>query len=287
MEDISKALLIAAAVFFAILLLSALVLFYNQVSTFYNTKHEATVMEQTQKFNSRFENYNRKDVRGNDLISLMNKVINYNQLESYDEGTNYPRIRVTIRLGNENILKEFDSPNANGTSINRYLTHTITNTTADGEAWKNDKELIAITNTSSEMIQYLNAQEGIDNVTDTKLRQLATNAPNIIISENGDRAVSNRFKRAEIIEEILGIKVGITPNADQECKIVLYEANGRTKIGQSIMDAVINATSQYYQYNQFKKAHFDCTEMTYDDETNRVVEMKFVLQTKNGKVVFD
>ena len=37
----------------------------------------------------------------------------------------------------------------------------------------------------------------------------------------------------------------------------------------------------YYEYIQFKRAHFDCTDIEYDGETGRVIGMKFEF---NGKI---
>ena len=78
MENATKALLIAAGVLLAMMLISLLVMGYNRISSYYEQKHELIMAEQLDKFNKEFQNYNRSDIRGNELISLMNKVIDYN-----------------------------------------------------------------------------------------------------------------------------------------------------------------------------------------------------------------
>lgn len=279
MENATKALLIAAGMFFAILILSALVMAYNEISAYYAQEHEATVIEQAQKFNAKFENFHRDNIRGSDLISLMNKVIDYNATEAYFVGTDYERIRVTITLGNS-ILNQFKYKEDDGTQRNLYLTGTITNTTGTGVKWKDDKNLITITNTPSYLSSSL-VGIGIRNISDTQLQQLTTGIGNIITNESEDWAAYDRLKRAELIKDVLGISyimdsvTGISP----------------PNVIRTTILPIKDVVSQYYQYMQFKRAYFNCTEMIYDTETNRVVEMNFKVKTKlvNGveKVVFN
>ena len=57
------------------------------------------------------------------------------------------------------------------------------------------------------------------------------------------------------------------------------------KKGSSIIEEVY----KYYEYVQFKRAHFNCTSLdgkgksgvTYDSNTGRIIEMNFVF---NGKI---
>lgn len=274
MENALKALLIAAGMFFAILIISALVMFYNQISSFYEQEHELAITEQAQAFNARFENYNRNSIRGSDLISLMNKVIDYNATESYFDGTGYERIKVTIDLVSEDIIEQFKYTSEYDT--NKYLMKKITNTSGIGTNWQNDRSLVAITNTSADLCNELKTL-GISNATDTKLQQLSSNISNIIVDENSEQEKSYRFKRATIIKDIL--------NADIE----VDENTGKTKTeSKDFVDNIKNITNKYYQYTQFKRAYFDCIKMRYDSETNRIVEMNFKVQLdSDNKVVFD
>lgn len=98
MENAAKGLLIAAGMFIAVLLMSLLIMLYNNVSEYYALQHEYKEVEQVQEFNAKFDNYNRNDIRGSDLISLMNRVIDYNSTQSYFEEMGYGRIKVTITL---------------------------------------------------------------------------------------------------------------------------------------------------------------------------------------------
>ena len=107
MENITKALLMAAGMLLAVLILSLLVMAYNKLSGYYEQSQELLTAEQLDKFNKQFQNYaGRKDIRGNELISLMNKIIDYNESESYQVGTNYEPIKVKITIG-ENLVDAF------------------------------------------------------------------------------------------------------------------------------------------------------------------------------------
>ena len=281
MEDVTKALLMAAGMFLAVLILSALVVFYNQISAFYTAEHEATVIAQTKEFNSRFENFHRNNIRGSELISLMNRVIDYNATQSYLDGTNYKRIRVKIHIGAENVEEfKYQTNGAKYGSTNKYITADITNT--NGNDWQNDKKLIEIANTSTELCEKLKSI-GVTNPTDTQLQQLSSNASSIILGagDDGEKisdvwAIEYRIKRADLIKRALGINIEIN------------QETGITKpVSVSKINDIKDITSQYYQYTQFKRAYFDCVEVKYDSDTNRVEEMNFKLQTKDGKVVFD
>ena len=51
MENLSKALLIAAGMLFTVMILSMLMITYNQVASHYQQQHELAVIDQTELFN--------------------------------------------------------------------------------------------------------------------------------------------------------------------------------------------------------------------------------------------
>lgn len=243
MENISKALLIAAGMLILIMILSLLVIGYQQISAYYSRQHDATMVEQTIEFNKRFENYNRNDIRGNELISLMNRVIDYNATQVYEEETKFKRLILSINVGEQDILDQFKYD----ASLEGKITSEIDNRS-------NDRDLIKITGVE------LNSKSIIgNNVTTTQLQRLSANI-HYIMDDNNEEV------RDEKIRSIL----------TQIKKEDTYNINN-----------IKNATAQYYEYTQFKRACFNCTGVEYDPDTGRVVRMTFKLQTKNdGKVVF-
>lgn len=283
MENLTKALLIAAAMMIVVLILSILVMGYNRISDYYKQEHELTAIEQTAEFNKRFENYHRKNIRGNDMISLMNRVIDYNTSQSYQDETSYPRIRVTIEIGAEN-LQYFQY------NTIRYLTPKITNTEGSGSVYDNDKQLIAITNTPTNLIEYAKSN-GIEGMTDEKLQKLSAEISNLMVSETDTTSgsIKTRFKRAQVLESILGLKVGYYgETGDYDIRIDRETAiTTGWSDGLKIIEKIQDIATQYYEYTQFKRAKFNCTEIEYDATTGRVVEMNFKVQTNDNGVVFE
>ena len=101
MENASKALLIAAGILIAILLISLLIYAGKMISEYQENKVNLANIEDTSKFNEQFAQYNRSDVQGTDLISLIHKVIDYNErmtTDSINNADTYKYIDLTINM---------------------------------------------------------------------------------------------------------------------------------------------------------------------------------------------
>ena len=292
MENAAKALLIGAGFLLALMLISLLVMGYNRISSHYEQKHELLTIEQLDKFNKQFQNYNRSDIRGNELISLMNKVIDYNVSQSYQEGTGYEPIKVEIVINKngEPLIDEFKYE-IYGTAI---VSGIIKNTTGSGTPYERDRELVAITETPSNLIDEVLV------FTDTQLQKLTAEISNILFNENISsmddlakyRLSENRRTRGILLRNILNLKVITERSTEGEYDIKLKTDEYYKAIeGQDKIEKIKEIVSQYYQYTQFKRACFECVEMTHNVETGRINGMKFQVQTKevDGKtiVVFD
>lgn len=306
MENIAKALLIAAGILFSVMLLSMLMITYNQISSHYQQKHELAVMEQVERFNREFENYNRQYIRGNDLISLMNKVIDYNASQVYNESIGSKRILVEINMvpdGKElaTIMKQFKWPTEETTSITN---ETIVEFDDDGKItnsgagkYTSDKELIKITGITNRLINEAKSikkynNEGNEeslNITDTELQKLSSDIPNIVLTdkeESDNQYYSKRFYRANLLKYILGLSFG----DGDEFDIKIENETGiiEDSVSDNKIAKIKEIACQYHQYTQFKRACFRCTEVEYDLETKRIVGMNFEVQIKDdGNVIFD
>lgn len=100
MENASKALLIAGGVLIAILIVSVLVVTLNIVNSNQRTREKALATEQLAEFNQKYESYNKKALRGTDIITLMKMAIENNNSATSD---NPYYINVVIDLGNDKI----------------------------------------------------------------------------------------------------------------------------------------------------------------------------------------
>ena len=79
MENASKALLMAGGVLIALLIISALILMFNQIGDYEKAQDASKKDSQLAEFNKDFERYlDDKDITGADIVSLINKVIDYN-----------------------------------------------------------------------------------------------------------------------------------------------------------------------------------------------------------------
>lgn len=262
MENATKALLISAGIMLAVMILSLMLVIYNQISSYYAAQHEEKEIEQLKDFNEIFENYHRDKIRGSDMLSLMNRIIDYNERQSYEENKQYPRMRVTIDLGSH--IDEFKFSGDVTTPNVLPVRGVITNKTA-GDQRTEDKKLIAVTEIENVLI----SNNAAFNLTSTKLQQLSADISNIVIdpvyeTEDSVTADNIREKRKKILKSILGREC-----ADQEIK------------------KLKDIACQYYEFTQFKRALFNCTEVIYDQATGRICEMNFEAYTKNNMVVFN
>ena len=143
MENASKALLMAGGILIALLVISALVLMFNQIGAYGKSQEEMKKNSQIVEFNKDFERYlDDKGIDGTDIISLMNKVINYNNKAKkggVENSIDYS-IKMTITISN---LDEFNYKYAysnNSNKIFKFDSYTIGDDNALGNQLKSDLE---------------------------------------------------------------------------------------------------------------------------------------------------
>lgn len=96
MENATKALLIGAGMLFTIAIVSIVWIAYGNISGYYNAKQSNIDQEQLAVFNNEYAVYDR-DLTGFELVSLINKVIDFNE-HKIDEG--YTQMSVTAVISN-------------------------------------------------------------------------------------------------------------------------------------------------------------------------------------------
>ena len=82
MENATKALLIAGGILIIMLIITLLVVFRSQLASYMEEKHNEKIVAQVVEVNSKFSEYQGKEIRGNELISIMNRIIDYNNLQA-------------------------------------------------------------------------------------------------------------------------------------------------------------------------------------------------------------
>ena len=80
MENASKALMIAGGILIGLLVIGALVLMYNQIGDYEKAQSRMDKNSQLAEFNNDYERYlDDKGINGTDVLSLINKVMDYNK----------------------------------------------------------------------------------------------------------------------------------------------------------------------------------------------------------------
>ena len=246
MENASKALIMAGSVLIALMIIGALILTFSNITAYQETNTRSTRSTQMAEFNSQYETYNRKDVRGSDLYSLLNKAIDYNRRES-TAGTNwadrgqemaYEPMTITFTISNISELS------ADGT--NRLFTSSTNEVTGKSNDFGNK------------------VKDEIDDLEDTygqtSLTNLTTNLTKIFIDDGADVD-----KKEEAVKNFNSASRKLTVNNFSEID----------------EDSTIRSdVYKYYEYIQFKRAHFDCEKVEYNNQTGRITKMEFKF---NGK----
>lgn len=93
MENASKALIMAGSVLIALIVISLLVVFYNNIRNLQKTELSVEQQEKAGEFNKQYEVYQR-DIYGSELLSLVNKINDYNKIEAENEG--YTKIEIYV-----------------------------------------------------------------------------------------------------------------------------------------------------------------------------------------------
>ena len=98
MENASKALIMAAGVLISLVILGAFMLMMSNLTDYQDKSYQAHADAQTVDFNNQYVSYARDNIRGNDMISLMNKVLDYNDRKT-DEG--YTEMQISFTISND------------------------------------------------------------------------------------------------------------------------------------------------------------------------------------------
>ena len=246
MENASKALIMAGSVLIALMIIGALILTFSNLTAYQETNTRSTRSTQMAEFNSQYENYNRKDVRGSDLYSLLNKAIDYNRRES-SEGTNWAD--KGQEMAYEPMVIEFTIDKSELVAPDDASRLFTTNTyTVSGKS--ND-----FGNKVKDEIDDLEGEYG-----QSSLTNLTTNLTKIFIDDS-----STSQEKKEAVQNFNSASKKKTVSDFKEIK-----ENSQIR----------NDVYKYYEYIQFKRAHFDCEKVEYNNETGRITKMKFKF---NGK----
>ena len=268
MENASKALIMAGGVLIALMVIGALLLMFSNLSSYQETNTQGERSAQVVEFNNQFSTYNHDDIRGSDLYSLLNSAINYNRTQSTagtrnpedttwaDQGTDIAYEPITIKF-NINV-SELSADNKNRLFTgNGNTTYTVSGNTNTFE------------NTIQPIINSLENAYGTNSLTNLTTNITKIFPTNPSTSQQNDAVAA--FKSACKKNSITTIKNDGTNGTT-------YTVNNITwndlKVSADTSGSIRNNIYKYYEYVQFKRARFDCTNVTYNENTGRI--------TRNG-----
>ena len=265
MENATKALLMAAGVLLTMLIVMLLLFFKGKITEFYDEQGKIEDIENVEKFNKQFTNYERKKVYGYELISLANMLEDYNTRQSDADGAQndekYKPIKLVFSFPNR-VLNEVINTIWYSDEVNHFFRKNKNNY----EQSKNKTEIVEIINKATEI------ENRFSNM------QIATKLAKSIDSLIIDDKDSDRIDR---IAREQGITVDDAGNKLKEQSIADFNAMTYNKLNitsYGALESELIKIKQYYEYYQFKRAVFDCKEIEYDNEvggTGRIIGMTF------------
>ena len=287
MENASKALLMAGGVLLFMMVVFLLIFAWGQLSDYYSSQDTLKDVENVAEFNKQMTQYDRDNISGYELVSLINRISDYNNRFSYAQDNRndlgYNPVEITIdfldvkrleeflyddSIPREKRLFKFTSPLYTESATSNQLTNLLTTSTKLEKLWGG-------TDIASKIVRSivdLDFEKGRDDLAD-KLYG------NQIRKEKGTTAKIgyNDLVTAEQKKSIEKIYI------DRFKEITGKSVSGFTELKTYLGDKMY----QYYEYYQFKKAKFKCTSIEYDKDFGRVSKMKFEIMIKDGRVIIE
>lgn len=268
MENASKALLMAGGILLVMLIIALLIFSWSKFTEFYSNDDELTEIDNISKFNLQFTNYENRDVYGYELISLANKVADYNMRYSNAEGAKndekYTPITMKIYLNGKSDQLNFGKIDANGIRL-----------------YKNKQ--------NSYFAQY--------NITPMEQSSTINNITNIIKNATGVETFygnsSETTKLAKSIGSLILTSEQITYNENnrhmspEQSKLSAVEAykaiikSDENITYEEMIKRLTGSESnilKYYEFYQFKRGIFKCRNISdnnYDNVSGRIKLIEF------------
>ena len=271
MENASKALLIASGVLLAMLIVMLLLFLGGRIKEFYTEQGQIDDIENVEVFNKQFTNYERNKVYGYELISLANMVEDYNNRHSgaaeakNDEKYNPITLVISFNDNVENAKSKIWYENTGDHLFGKGNQWTYEQSDTKNKIVNTIKSAVEIEN------RYGNAQIAT---------KLAKSINSLIVDENDNRQIeiimNEQGKSKDEAIKILQMKsVGNYQAMTNDKEVDNYETLKRILLKDGYQGISIK---KYYEYNQFKRSYFKCSEILYDNDlggTGRVKSMKF------------
>lgn len=283
MENATRALVMAGGVLISIIIITLLILMFNNLTHYQEAENDIKFAEELAKFNNQYITYNRKNVRGNEILTLANKMISHNETRATFttsgatpttfEGIGYDPMELKINLktrdGSKNARDEFKYTTSCVLFTNdSYVVSENRNTFKDQVYDVIKKKFMSASTVTGGTGEW-------SMMTEDKLDKMASAITSIFYQDAGDYddttvTSDNPYgKRMKLIKAInkfnvlYGKKIlKLTTDSDLDKSASILKGDTELEIPiTSTKTAKINireAVEQYYEYKQFKRARFDC-----------------------------
>jgi len=284
LENASKALIIAGGILIAILMISLILYARSSVSEYQNSKLELDRVENLAKFNEQFAQYDRKDVTGYEIISLANKVADYNYRYSNElaarNNEGYTPIKMEITFESVDKLKQLAY---DGNYIYLFKKNNTPKIKYEQTTTENDIMNFITQNLNCESIY------GGEEV----LARIAKNINAIYLKSLDSDENKKLQQKKEAIKKFYDIVPEEIRKNNLKLDSEIYYVNattGKKEINYENVKKAYDELNQdnrtpnqtikydvykYYEYIQFKRCIFECTNMEYDKSSGRVTEFNF------------
>lgn len=242
MENATKALLIGAGMLFTIAIVSIAWAAYTNITGYYQEEQKSVTSDQLANFNKEYEAYNRDDVTGFELVSLINKVINYNANNAVDESLGFRNTDINF----QKMYVKFTITNSNLTNGTEVKSKNLKVKLFDSSTYDSEN-----TTTNTKLQSIMKRMQSLENTYGANvLSKLVSDRDNLTIyGGNGSKD----------LKRVLGKNISV-PGYNKEEK---YSEDGAKQI------------LEYEQYIEFKRAEFKCTKTDYNNSTGRITKLEF------------
>lgn len=268
MENASKALIMAGGVLLAMLIITLFAYAWSLFSKYQTSKDSLADIENTSKFNDQFTQFDRKDVLGYEILSLVNKVVDYNERKTTDSkvGNDLNSKCITLTITMSNVEK---------------LTYDNTSRLFKNQVYKDDEFSAKNRNNSkssfeASIITEMNnalQNSGIPN-DDTVANKVAKSIGSIFLTEDEieNKAKEKKYGSKDAVYQamvnIYNSVTGLNENIDFAKNNLVVKKNANS-------NKYYVYACEFYEYMQFKRAIFECTNVSYDNESGRVEKIDF------------
>ena len=275
MENASKALLMAGAALLGMLLISLLFYAVGIIKNYQASKEELITIENTSKFNQKFTAYDRDDVLGYELISLINQVIDYNERKSsdsiYKNDDQYPYIQLSITINEPEVFYR-DENLAEQYRLFKKITYAENEISAKNRNSPNSfKKSIEDKMTNALKDFHIEDDE-------IRANKVAKNIDSIFLTKDeiNNKSKLPSYGNEQAVYQDMANTYNLAVNPDP--KITWQDAKRDFIIGNN--NAERNKyyvyACMFYEYMQFKRGVFKCNDLIYDNSTGRVKIINFI-----------